>query len=123
MNILFFTLINLYQGKFNKGRAKIFSLLIGFVIVLVLVGVLMQSKMQVLLQNHVEKQVTEQAKVLAKVLEEKLNAELETMENISTYIQSEVADMDEIIQEKIKRNNEKYPVQKAKDSAKKYNEF
>ena len=32
-------------------------------------------------------------------------------------------DMDEIIQEKIKRNNEKYPVEKAKDSAKKYNEF
>ena len=32
-------------------------------------------------------------------------------------------DMDEIIQEKIKCNNEKYPVEKAKDSAKKYNEF
>lgn len=32
-------------------------------------------------------------------------------------------DMDEIIQEKIKRNNEKYPVEKAKDSAKKYSEF
>ena len=32
-------------------------------------------------------------------------------------------DMDEIIQEKIKRNNEKYPIEKAKDSAKKYNEF
>ncbi len=32
-------------------------------------------------------------------------------------------DMDEIIQEKIKKNNEKYPVEKAKDSAKKYNEF
>lgn len=32
-------------------------------------------------------------------------------------------DMDEIIQEKVKHNNEKYPVEKAKDSAKKYNEF
>ena len=32
-------------------------------------------------------------------------------------------DMDEIIQEKIKNNNEKYPVEKAKDSAKKYNEL
>lgn len=32
-------------------------------------------------------------------------------------------DMDDIVQEKIKRNNEKYPVEKAKDSAKKYNEF
>ena len=32
-------------------------------------------------------------------------------------------DMDEIVQEKVKRNNEKYPVDKAKDSAKKYNEF
>ena len=32
-------------------------------------------------------------------------------------------DMDEIIQEKIKRNNEKYPVDKAKDSAKKYDEL
>lgn len=32
-------------------------------------------------------------------------------------------DMDEIIQEKVKRNSEKYPVEKAKDSAKKYNEF
>lgn len=32
-------------------------------------------------------------------------------------------DMDEIVQEKIKRNNERYPVEKAKDSAKKYNEF
>lgn len=32
-------------------------------------------------------------------------------------------DMDEIVQEKIKRNNEKYPVEKAKDSAKKYDEL
>lgn len=31
--------------------------------------------------------------------------------------------MDEIIQEKIKQNNEKYPVEKAKDSAKKYDEL
>ena len=32
-------------------------------------------------------------------------------------------DMDEIVQEKIKKNNEKYPVEKAKDSAKKYDEL
>ena len=32
-------------------------------------------------------------------------------------------DMDEIVQEKIKRNNEKYPVEKAKGNAKKYSEF
>lgn len=32
-------------------------------------------------------------------------------------------DMDEIVQEKIKRNNEKYPVEKARDSAKKYDEL
>ena len=32
-------------------------------------------------------------------------------------------DMDEIVQEKIKRNNVKYPVEKAKDSAKKYDEL
>ena len=32
-------------------------------------------------------------------------------------------DMDEIVQEKIKKNNEKYPVDKAKDSAKKYDEL
>lgn len=32
-------------------------------------------------------------------------------------------DMDEIIQEKIRNNNEKYPVEKAKGSAKKYNEL
>lgn len=32
-------------------------------------------------------------------------------------------DMDEIVQEKIKRNNKKYPVEKAKDNAKKYNEL
>ena len=32
-------------------------------------------------------------------------------------------DMDEIIQEKMKKNNEKYPVEKAKDTAKKYDEF
>lgn len=31
--------------------------------------------------------------------------------------------MDEIIQEKMKKNNEKYPVEKAKDTAKKYYEF
>ena len=31
--------------------------------------------------------------------------------------------MDEIVQEKIKRNNLKYPVEKAKDCAKKYNEL
>ncbi len=32
-------------------------------------------------------------------------------------------DMDEIVQEKIKSNNVKYPVDKAKNSAKKYNEI
>ena len=32
-------------------------------------------------------------------------------------------DMDEIVQEKIRCNNEKYPVDKAKNSAKKYNEL
>lgn len=32
-------------------------------------------------------------------------------------------DMDEIITAKVKRNNEKYPVEKAKNSAKKYNEL
>ena len=32
-------------------------------------------------------------------------------------------DMDEIVVEKIRRNNEKYPVDKAKDSAKKYDEL
>ncbi len=32
-------------------------------------------------------------------------------------------DMDEIIREKIKRNNKKYPIEKAKDSAKKYDEL
>ena len=32
-------------------------------------------------------------------------------------------DMDEIVQEKIKHNNAKYPVEKAKDSAKKYDEL
>ena len=32
-------------------------------------------------------------------------------------------DMDEIIQEKIKRNNIKYPVEKARDCAKKYDEL
>lgn len=32
-------------------------------------------------------------------------------------------DIDEIVQEKIKRNNVKYPVDKAKDSAKKYDEL
>ena len=32
-------------------------------------------------------------------------------------------DMDEIVQEKIKCNNAKYPVEKAKDSAKKYDEL
>ena len=32
-------------------------------------------------------------------------------------------DMDEIIQEKVKKNNEKYPVERAKDSAKKYDEL
>ena len=32
-------------------------------------------------------------------------------------------DLDEIVQEKVKRNSEKYPVDKAKGSSKKYNEF
>lgn len=32
-------------------------------------------------------------------------------------------DMDEIVQTKMKRNAEKYPVEKAKDSAKKYDEL
>jgi len=32
-------------------------------------------------------------------------------------------DMDESVCEKIRRNNEKYPVERAKNNAKKYNEF
>ena len=32
-------------------------------------------------------------------------------------------DMDEIIVEKVRKNNEKYPVEKARDSAKKYDEL
>lgn len=32
-------------------------------------------------------------------------------------------DMDEIVREKLKRNNEKYPVEKARNSAKKYSEL
>ena len=32
-------------------------------------------------------------------------------------------DIDEIVCEKIRRNNEKYPVERAKNNAKKYNEF
>lgn len=32
-------------------------------------------------------------------------------------------DMDEIVIDKIKKNNEKYPVEKSKNSAKKYNEL
>ena len=32
-------------------------------------------------------------------------------------------DMDEIVLEKMKRNNVKYPIEKAKDSAKKYDEL
>ena len=32
-------------------------------------------------------------------------------------------DMDEIIQEKMKRNSGKYPVEKARNSAKKYDEL
>ena len=32
-------------------------------------------------------------------------------------------DMDEIVQEKIRSNNAKYPIEKSKDSSKKYNEL
>ena len=32
-------------------------------------------------------------------------------------------DMDEIVVEKIRKNNEKYPVEKARDNAKKYNQL
>ncbi len=32
-------------------------------------------------------------------------------------------DMDQIVRAKIRNNNEKYPIEKAKDSAKKYNEL
>lgn len=32
-------------------------------------------------------------------------------------------DMDEIVREKIAHNNEKYPIEKAKDNARKYNEL
>ena len=32
-------------------------------------------------------------------------------------------DIDEIIEEKVKKNNEKYPVEKARDSARKYDEL
>ena len=61
------------------------------------------------------------------VCESKKNKIKEELADVLNYciLMADVCglDMDEIVQEKIKRNNEKYPVEKAKDSAKKYDEL
>ncbi len=61
------------------------------------------------------------------ICEEKIDKIKEELADVLNYcvLMADVCglDMDEIIQEKIKRNNEKYPVEKAKDSSKKYSEF
>ncbi len=59
--------------------------------------------------------------------EEKIDKIKEELADVINYciLMADVCslDMDEIVREKIKRNNEKYPIEKAKDSAKKYNEL
>lgn len=61
------------------------------------------------------------------VCESKIDKIKEELADVLNYciLMADVCDLDidEIVQEKVKRNNEKYPVEKAKDSAKKYNEF
>lgn len=59
--------------------------------------------------------------------EEKIDKIKEELADVINYciLMADVCslDMDEIVREKIKRNNKKYPIEKAKDSAKKYNEL
>jgi len=61
------------------------------------------------------------------VCEEKIDKIREELADVLNYciLMADACglDMDEIIQEKVKRNNVKYPVGKAKDSAKKYDEL
>ena len=61
------------------------------------------------------------------VCEEKKDKIREELADVLNYciLMADACDlnMDEIVQEKIKRNNQKYPVDKAKDSAKKYDEL
>ena len=61
------------------------------------------------------------------VCESKMDKIREELADVLNYciLMADVCDldMDEIVQEKIKLNNAKYPVEKAKDSAKKYDEL
>ncbi len=59
--------------------------------------------------------------------EEKIDKIKEELADVINYcvLMADVCglDMDEIVREKIIHNNEKYPIEKSKDSAKKYNEL
>jgi len=61
------------------------------------------------------------------VCEEKIDKIREELADVLNYciLMADACglDMDEIVVEKVKRNGVKYPVEKAKDSAKKYDEF
>ena len=85
------------KSKLQTGKTRIIIMLVSFIVVLAFVGVLMQSKMRTLMNNYVERQVVEQAKILAEVLEENLTSELENLEEIAWYIESETADMSQLL--------------------------
>jgi len=85
------------RDKLKKGRTKIFIILASFVVVLGIVGVLMEAKLQTLLQDYAQNQMTQQAKALADLAEEIFNAELQNLENIAWYIESETADVDALL--------------------------
>lgn len=85
------------KSRAHIGKTKIYLMLAIFVFVLVIVGVLMQAKMKTLLQGYAEKKVTEQAKVLAELTEKSLDAELEGLEDIASYMQLDAAQIENLI--------------------------
>lgn len=86
------------KNKWLSGKTKIITMLICFVVILASVGLLMRDKMQTLLHNHIEKQVAELAETLAELVNEKLQSEMTNLEAISTYLQNDAENMQNIME-------------------------
>ncbi len=86
------------KDKLQSGKTRIVIMLIAFVVILMLVGFLMRGKMQTLLHNHIEAQVTTQAKTLAELVNEKLQAEITNLESISSYLEGNPENLQEIME-------------------------
>ncbi len=86
------------EVKHYIKRYKTIIMLAIFIIILFVVGLVMQMKLSSLLQHYTEKQVTQQSKVLADLVDEKFGIELRCLEHISTLIEHDVMNKENILQ-------------------------